>query len=65
MSALLSHCCRAILHRLGDTRRGATAVEYGLLLALIVGVCMSVLYLFSGATQGLYATFTYIAGALH
>ncbi len=65
MSALVSRGHVAVVRRLGDTRRGATAVEYGLLLALVVGVCLSIMSLFSGANAGLYATFTYIAGAMH
>jgi Flp pilus assembly pilin Flp len=55
----------AVVCRLGDTRRGATAVEYGLILAFVAAVCISAFTAFSGATSGLFTKLTTIAGALH
>jgi pilus assembly protein Flp/PilA len=55
----------AVVHRMGDTRRGATAVEYGLMLALIVIVAMSAITLLGGSTGNLYTKLGNIAGLLH
>jgi Flp pilus assembly pilin Flp len=47
----------------GD-KRGATAVEYGLLSALIVLVVLAGMQAMGGGTGALYATFMLIAGTL-
>ena len=65
MSALVMRVYAAVICRLGDTRRGATAVEYGLLLAFVAGVCISAFTLFGGATAGLYAKLFTIDGPFH
>jgi Flp pilus assembly pilin Flp len=65
MSVLVMRVYAAVKRQFGDFRRGATAVEYGLMLALIVGVCISALTLFSSATSALYTKLTAIAGLLH
>jgi Flp pilus assembly pilin Flp len=39
---------------MGDTRRGATAVEYGLLLALIVVVVIGAMQAFGTSSSALY-----------
>ena len=65
MSALAMRVHIAVVSRLGDARRGATAVEYGLLLALVFAVCVSAFTAFSAATGGLYAKLAAIAGILH
>ena len=62
MSVLLLRAYVAIAHRIGDTRRGATAVEYGLLLALVVAVAMSAITMFGSSTVGLFTKLTTIAG---
>jgi Flp pilus assembly pilin Flp len=54
MSALTMRAYVAVICRLGDPRRGATAVEYGLLLAFIAGVCILAITQLGGATLGLY-----------
>ena len=65
MSALAMRAYVAVVSRLGDTRRGATAVEYGLLLAFVAGICISAFTLFGGATVGLYAKLFTIDGPFH
>ena len=65
MSALAMRAYVAVVSRLGDTRRGATAVEYGLLLAFVAGICISAITLFGGATAGLYAKLFTIGGPWH
>jgi Flp pilus assembly pilin Flp len=65
MSALAMRAYVAVVSRLGDTRRGATAVEYGLLLAFVAGICISAITLFGGATAGLYGKLFTIAGPFH
>jgi Flp pilus assembly pilin Flp len=65
MSALAMRAYVAAVSRLGDTRRGATAVEYGLLLAFVAGICISAITLFGGATAGLYAKLFTIGGPWH
>ena len=65
MSALAMRAYVAVVSQLGDTRRGATAVEYGLLLAFVAGICISAFTLFSGATAGLYAKLFTIDGPFH
>ena len=65
MSALVMRVYAAVVRQLGDFRRGATSVEYGLMLALIAGVCISALSLFSSATSGLFSKMGYINGLLH
>ena len=62
MSALLRSVYAAVVHRMGDARRGATAVEYGLLLALIVAVAMSAITMFGSSTAGLVTKLSTIAG---
>ena len=54
MNALAMRAYVAVVSRLGDTRRGATAVEYGLLLAFVAGVCILAITQLGGATLGLY-----------
>jgi Flp pilus assembly pilin Flp len=54
MSALAMRAYAAVVTRLGDTRRGATAVEYGLLVAFVAAVCVLAITQFGGATLGLY-----------
>ena len=54
MSALAMRAYVAVFTRLGDTRRGATAVEYGLLVAFVAAVCFSTVAVFGGAILGLY-----------
>ena len=65
MSALVMRVYAAVICRLGDTRRGATAVEYGLLLAFVAAICVSAITLFGGATAGLYAKLFTIGGPWH
>ena len=65
MSALLLRVYVAVVHRMGDTRRGATAVEYGLMLALVVVVAMSAIAMLGGSTGSLYSKLGNIAGLLH
>ncbi len=55
----------ALARRLGDPRRGATAVEYGLMLALVAAVCIAAISLFGDANSTLYAKLAMIAGLLH
>jgi Flp pilus assembly pilin Flp len=62
MSDLAMRAYVAVVSQLGDTRCGATAVEYGLLLAFVAGVCISAITLFGGATAGLYAKMFTIGG---
>ncbi len=62
MNALLLRAYVAVVHRMGDTRRGATAVEYGLLLALVVAVAMSAITMFGSSTAGLFTKLSTIAG---
>jgi Flp pilus assembly pilin Flp len=64
MSALLRTLYVAAVHRMGDTRRGATAVEYGLLLALVVAVAMSAIAMFGTSTAGLFDKLSTIAGLI-
>ena len=64
MSALPLSVYAAAIHRMGDTRRGATAVEYGLLLALVVAVAMSAITMFGTSTAGLFAKLSTIAGLI-
>ena len=65
MSALAMRAYVAVVSRLGDTRRGATAVEYGLILAFVAGICISAITLFGGATAGLYARVFVSGGPFH
>lgn len=65
MVALALRACVAVLGRLGETRRGATAVEYGLILALIAAVCIGAMTMFSQANTGVYAKMYDIARVLH
>ena len=37
-----------------DTERGATAVEYGLFVALVAAVCIGTVALLGGVVEGLY-----------
>jgi Flp pilus assembly pilin Flp len=64
MSALLLHLNAAVVQRMGDTRRGATAVEYGLLLALVVAVAMSAITMFGTSTSALFEKLSMIAGLI-
>ena len=64
MSALLRNVYAAVVHRMGDTRRGATAVEYGLLLALVVAVAMSAMTMFGQSTDALFTKLSNIAGLI-
>lgn len=54
----------AVVRRLGDARRGATAVEYGLIVALIAGACITVLTLFSQANSDVYSNMYSIIKAM-
>ena len=65
MSAFAMRAYIAVVCRLGDSRRGATAVEYGLILALIVCVCITAFSLYGSATSSLYSKLATIAGLLH
>jgi len=65
MSALVMRAYVAVVTRLGGTCRGATAVEYGLLLAFVAAVCVSAITLFGGATAGLYAKVFTVDGPWH
>ncbi len=65
MSALAIRAYVAVVTRLGDTRRGATAVEYALLLAFIAAVCISAITLFGGTTAGLYSRMFTAGGPWH
>jgi len=65
MSALAMRAYVAAASRLGDTRRGATAVEYGLLLAFVAAVCISAITLLGGGTLGLYEKLFTIDGPFH
>ena len=65
MSVLVMRVYAAVVRRLGDFRRGATAVEYGLILALIVCACITAFTMFSSATATLYTKLANIAGLMH
>jgi Flp pilus assembly pilin Flp len=65
MSNLAMRVYVAVVSRLGDTRRGATAVEYGLLLAFIAGVCITAITMLGGATLGLYQRLFVVGGPFH
>ena len=65
MSALVMRVYAAVICRLGDVRRGATAVEYGLIVAFIAGVCISAITVFGGATAGLYSKLFTVGGPFH
>jgi len=65
MSALTMRAYVVVICRLGDVRRGATAVEYGLLLAFVAAVCISAITLFGGATAGLYEKVFTVDGPWH
>lgn len=62
MSAIAIRVHAAVLRRLGDTRRGATAIEYGLLLALVVVVAMTAIAFLGTSNNSLYAKLSQIAG---
>lgn len=64
MSALVLQLYAVVVHRMGDPRRGATAVEYGLLLALVVAVAMSAITMFGTSTSGLFTKLSTIAGLI-
>ncbi len=64
MVALALRAYVAIVGRLGEARRGATAVEYGLLIALVAAVCISAITLLSKGNSGLYATMYSIVRAM-
>ncbi|HET7723869.1 MAG TPA: Flp family type IVb pilin [Propionibacteriaceae bacterium] len=61
MSALVLRTYAAVVRRLGDARRGATAVEYALLVALIAGVLIAAITALGQGTEGLYATMNALA----
>ena len=65
MSSLMTRLHVAIGCRLGDTRRGATAVEYGLLLALVATVIMGAVIAFGGANANLYTKLADITNLIH
>ena len=65
MSALAMRAYVAVVSRLGDTRCGATAVEYGLLLAFVAAICVSAITMFGGATAGLYEKVFTVDGPWH
>ena len=65
MSALAMRAYVAAVSRLGDTRRGATAVEYGLLLAFVAAICVSTIAVFGGGILGLYERLFTIDGPFH
>lgn len=65
MSALVLRAYVATVGRLGDARRGATAVEYGLILALVAGVCIAAMTAFSQANSEVYAKMDIIARIFH
>ena len=64
MSALVMRVYAAVICRLGDARRGATAVEYGLLLALVVAVCMTAFAAFGTSSANLFTKLATIAGLI-
>lgn len=64
MSDLVLRVYVAVVCRLGDARRGATAVEYGLILAFVAGICISAITAFSGANSNLYSKMNAIAAAV-
>ena len=45
---------RKILRKLGVDRRGATAIEYGLIVALIAVACAGALELLGGGSNGMW-----------
>jgi len=45
---------RRMLHRLGVDRRGATAIEYGLIVALIAIAMMGGLTVLGGGSSGMW-----------
>lgn len=55
---------RHLRRRLGGSQRGATAVEYGLLLALIVVVAFGAMAGFGQENQEVYRAFTRIMEAM-
>jgi pilus assembly protein Flp/PilA len=42
---------QAMLHRLYRDEEGATAVEYGVLVALIIGACVAIIVILGGAIE--------------
>ncbi|HSN11533.1 MAG TPA: Flp family type IVb pilin [Propionibacteriaceae bacterium] len=62
ISAYLTTIVLVAQERLGKASKGATAVEYGLLVALIAAVIIAVVTLLGGNLSGLFAQ---IAGAVH
>ena len=55
---------RRLLTRLVNDESGATAIEYGLIVALIFLVCVSAITAFSGSMRTMYNTIsTAIVGA--
>jgi Flp pilus assembly pilin Flp len=65
MNALVQWTWIAVSCRLGDARRGATAVEYGLIVALIAAVAIGAITMFSNANNDVYAKMYDIARILH
>jgi Flp pilus assembly pilin Flp len=64
MSALLLRAYVVVVHRMGDARRGATAIEYGLLVALIVIVAMGAMQAFGTNNSALYEKLADLAAAI-
>jgi len=58
------HAWSRLMHAFAGDKRGATAVEYGLLASLIVLVVLAGMQALGGSTGSLYATFAVIAAAL-
>lgn len=56
ISAYLTTIVLAAQERLGKSAKGATAVEYGLLVALIAAVIIAVVTLLGGNLSSLFAT---------
>ncbi len=54
-AALLTTLVRPVCTRLGSTSKGATAVEYGLLVALIAAVIIGSVTLFGADMSALFA----------
>jgi pilus assembly protein Flp/PilA len=58
VSAYLTSMAFVIQGRLGNAAKGATAVEYGLLIALIAAVIIAVVAVFGTTLSGVFAKIT-------
>ncbi|MDO5285332.1 MAG: Flp family type IVb pilin [Actinomycetia bacterium] len=64
MNDLVWAIYRQCVGRFGGSQRGATAVEYGLMLALIVTVSFGAMSAFGQENEKMYGAFTLILNAI-